>query len=347
MSIIFNKIEEFYNHKIPFVAYRKPNKNLVSGFFMKNDEILYTSKFTEKGFVFAPFNSDEKAILFPAQNADFITENITLKDAFILNDDSTKTENRDKENHLLLVEKALDIINTNELKKVVVSRKEQVRIENFDILVTFKKLLQTYQNAFVYVWFHPKVGLWFGATPETLLQLSGHKFKTMSLAGTQLYDKGATIVWKNKELVEQQLVTDFIENQLSPIASNLQIDKTETIRAGNLLHLRTKVEGDLNKNSSLQQLIRALHPTPAVCGLPRETAKKFINTNESYIRTFYTGFLGEISKKKSELYVNLRCMSVADNNASIYVGGGITEESTPKKEWEETVSKSKTMKKVL
>ncbi|PWG05027.1 isochorismate synthase [Polaribacter aquimarinus] len=314
---------------------------------MKNDNLYFTSRFTENGFVFAPFNSDEKVILFPKKNADFTTEKLVLVDEFIENNDFINIKSSDKQNHLHLIENALDIINKNELKKVVISRKEEVQIANFDVLTTFKKLLQMYQNAFVYVWFHPKVGLWFGATPETLLQLSNQKFKTMSLAGTQLYVKNAKVVWKNKELEEQQLVTDFIENQLIPIASNLQINKTETIKAGELLHLRTKVEGVLNKNSSLHKLIRGLHPTPAVCGLPRDTAKSFINLNENYKRTYYTGFLGEISDTISELYVNLRCMSIADKKATIYVGGGITQESTPKKEWEETVSKSKTMKRIL
>ena len=103
-----------------------------------------------------------------------------------------------------------------------------------------------------------------------------------------------------------------------------------------------------------QSLIRALHPTPAVCGLPRVKANNFILKNENYKRTFYTGFLGELNLKDSEsnvqysqLYVNLRCMEVDENKASIFVGGGITKDSNAEKEWEETVFKTKTMKRVL
>ena len=110
----------------------------------------------------------------------------------------------------------------------------------------------------------------------------------------------------------------------------------------------------LNKKSTLKTLIRALHPTPAVCGLPRGYAKKFILENEQYDRSFYTGFLGELNiksdKKKvinSSLFVNLRCMNIDENRVSVFVGGGITKESIAKKEWEETVSKSKIMKRVL
>ena len=349
MNIIFNKIEESYKSKLPFVAYRKPNSLEISGFFMNDNTLHFTSMFTETGFVFAPFNCEEKSILFPKENAEFINENILIEEDFSFNNIFEDVINSDKEKHIHLVEKTLDEINNNELKKVVVSRKEEVLLSKFDILITFKKLLKTYANAFVYVWFHPKVGLWFGATPETLLTISDYNFTTMSLAGTQNYTDSKEVVWKSKELEEQQLVTDFIENQLQPISRNLKIDKTETVKAGSLFHLRTKVEGNLKSTGTLKELIRSLHPTPAVCGLPREKSKSFINKNENYKRTFYTGFLGELNleNKNSSLFVNLRCMSIEDKIASIYVGGGITKESVAKKEWEETVSKSKTMKRAL
>ena len=112
-----------------------------------------------------------------------------------------------------------------------------------------------------------------------------------------------------------------------------------------------------------------MHPTPAVCGLPKEAAKAFILENENYNREFYTGFLGElnfeaqlkprsgkrnienrayaITKTSTQLYVNLRCMQLDGNNASIYVGGGITESSDAESEWHETVSKSLVIKSIL
>ncbi|WP_252191196.1 chorismate-binding protein [Polaribacter sp. Q13] len=349
MNIIFNKIEEHHKRNSPFVAYRKPNSEQVSGFFMTDITLHFTSQYTEAGFVFAPFNREENAVLFPLEKSEFINENILIEENFSLNDNFKENINSDKEKHVHLVEKALDEINKNELVKVVVSRKEEIQLDKFDILLTFKKLLKTYTNAFVYVWFHPKVGLWFGATPETLLNITGNSFKTMALAGTQVYIDSEEVIWKSKELEEQQLVTNFIESQLKPLSTNLKIDKKETVKAGNLLHLRSSVAGELNKSASLKALIRSLHPTPAVCGLPRDKAEEFIYQNENYKRTFYSGFLGElnIENKNSSLFVNLRCMSIEDKIASIYVGGGITKDSNAKKEWEETVAKTKTIKKVL
>jgi isochorismate synthase len=109
----------------------------------------------------------------------------------------------------------------------------------------------------------------------------------------------------------------------------------------------------------LQQVINLLHPTPAVCGLPKEKSKAFILENENYDRSFYTGFLGELNSSfatdsvSSNLFVNLRCMQIevasklTMTKAYLYMGCGITKDSIPEKEWTESVNKSMTMKKVL
>ena len=109
---------------------------------------------------------------------------------------------------------------------------------------------------------------------------------------------------------------------------------------------------DTANENGLYSLVDLLHPTPAVCGLPKEAAKQFILENENYNRSYYTGFLGELNmglqnKNDSHLFVNLRCMEIEKNEAYIYVGGGITKESNPEEEWEETVAKSNIMLKVL
>ena len=129
----------------------------------------------------------------------------------------------------------------------------------------------------------------------------------------------------------------------------LKVSPIETIKAGNVLHLLTKIYGALKLDKyNLKNFINALHPTPAICGIPRKKAKQFILDSEGYNREFYTGFLGELnSEERSELYVNLRCMQLKQNNAIIYVGGGITKDSIPEKEWIETVNKTNTIKKVL
>ena len=353
MNTTFKKIETAYKNKKPFVSYSEPESTTISSFFMKEETLFFTSDFTESGFVFSPFDAEENTVLFPVDKADFLQEKIERLDNFEFFNRYTDDES-EKEAHINLVDKTILKIKNSSLQKIVISRKELILLKDFDVLLLFKKLLKQYKAAFVYVWYHPKIGLWFGATPETLLHISNQRFKTMSLAGTQLLQENTAVAWGAKELEEQQLVTDFIVNQLKPITTSLKVNQNETVQAGSLLHLKTKVEGEVKSNSDLKQLIRALHPTPAVCGLPRKEAFVFITENEPYKRDFYTGFLGESNlesnldkSKLSKLYVNLRCMRIEDKIATVYVGSGITKDSNATKEWTETVSKSKTMKTVL
>ena len=209
-------------------------------------------------------------------------------------------------------------------------------------------MLQNYKNAFVYVWFHPEIGLWMGATPERLINIKGSNFTTMALAGTQPFEGATDVIWQEKEQQEQQYVTDFILENIKEEVTISEVKGPYTIKAGSLLHLRTDIMGQLKEVNLLESLIKSLHPTPAVCGLPKETAKDFILQNENYTRSYYSGYLGELNvNENTQLFVNLRCMEVKDAKIALYIGGGITKGSIPEKEFEETVAKAMVMKKVL
>ena len=198
------------------------------------------------------------------------------------------------------------------------------------------------------MWVHPRVGLWMGASPERLISISQNKFKTMALAGTQRYINSINVIWKEKECQEQQFVTDYILENIKLSINAIQVSEAYTVQAGNLLHIRTDISGELKSCSSLDNLVASLHPTPAVCGLPQKNAVKFISENETYDRSYYTGYLGELNIENNvNLFVNLRCIQLINNTASIYIGGGITKDSNAKNEWKETVSKAEVMKKVL
>jgi isochorismate synthase len=389
---------------LPFVAYRKPvipNSPGVIKAFLQNDLELYrTTDYLESGFVFAPFDEKETAILIPGKFADYLETTFNNSETSKLSKiaDPGNSENAlEKEKHIKLVQKGIDSIKNKSFKKVVLSRKEVIQIPSStkpEPIEIFRDLTEKYPEAFAYIWFHPKVGLWLGATPETLLGLERNRFKTMSLAGTQKYEGTLDVNWGEKEKVEQQLVTDSILEYLKPISEKIEITPAYTAKAGGLLHLRTDISGtdaefrvstDAESHISgtdaefrvsthmdagnMKRLIMALHPTPAVCGLPKAPAKKFILENENYNREFYTGFLGELNFKKtlqrssnrknrenqayasitktSALFVNLRCMKLEDNKAVLFVGGGITKDSNPVAEWEETSNKAQTMKSVL
>ncbi len=347
MNNLNSKVNSQFAQNLPFVVYRKPNENRVTGVFQSNDDLFLVNDFSEKGFVFCSFDGNQNLIIPSNQSETFVFEN-----QFI---DSVSDSNLDNEINLEsksdfenLVSKGILAIKNNEFQKVVLSRKEVLELKNFDLFTVYSKIASQYQSAFRYCFYHPKVGLWLGATPEQLLQVDDQNFKTVALAGTQKYQGSTIVEWQEKEIQEQKIVTDFIMKSIEKTTSNVRITKPFTVRAGNLLHLKSEVSGSLNSSFDLKKIITILHPTPAVCGLPKVKAKKFILENEIYNREFYTGFLGEINvNNKTDLFVNLRCLQIVNNFACIYIGCGITKDSIPEKEFLETVNKSITMMRVI
>lgn len=367
----FEALEIQYANQLPFVVYSRPINALIKCWLQEDDVLHTTDTFSESGFVFAPFDINNNSILLPETHCEHYTVEIESE----LQLEVKKAQRRsnsdetDKNTHIDLVLKGISEINHGALDKVVLSRFEEKELIYRDPITLFKRLYNTYKNAMVYCWYHPKVGLWVGATPELLFKIEGQKLTTISLAGTQPYSKDVDVQWTHKEIEEQQIVTDYITNQIEPYTKNISISEVETVRAGNLLHLKTRIISRTETSSSLISIIEALHPTPAVCGFPKQKAKDFILKNESYNREYYTGFLGElnlkqsktrntnrrnvennayaVTKKVSNFYVNLRCAKIKDSKAYIYVGGGITKDSIAENEWKETVNKTKTIGNIL
>lgn len=354
MIDFFIKVKQHQELNLPFVIYKKPNKNKAIGFFQANDQLFFTENLNEKGFVFAPFDGNQ-IILMPKTACVKWETKITIRKQMVDFDFQNNAPDKIAQAKFeALVAKAIAAIDQGSFNKVVISREEIVALGHFDCEIIFKKLLKNYPAAFCYCWYHPKIGLWMGATPERLLKVNNNKFHTMALAGTKAGEDAQNTVWNAKEIVEQQIVTDFILENLKETATNVSFSEPYTLVAGKLLHILTDIRGVLKPKSNLSAIVKVLHPTPAVCGLPKAVAKDFILKNEGYNRAYYTGFLGELNfdsfnKKsiKSDLYVNLRCMQLKNNQAHIYIGCGITKQSTPQKEWEESVNKSMTMKRVL
>lgn len=352
MKIIEAKVQNQLAQKLPFVLYCKPNSEEIIGLFQQNDTVYKVEDYTEKGFVFASFDGNQTYII--PENQSEIMRFVWDKKEFSFPEKEVlvadESEKKEFEN---LVAKGIQGIKNQEFKKVVLSRKETVDLVDFDLETTFEKLVQLYPTTFVYCFFHPKLGTWLGATPEQLLKANDSVFETIALAGTQKANDSSAVIWKQKEKEEQQFVTDYIVNKLKNVASDVLVSEPYSIQAGSIWHIKTDISGVLNLGSSLQQVVSLLHPTPAVCGLPKEDSKAFILENEKYDRTFYTGFLGELNSsltnetQSSDLFVNLRCMQIVENEALLYMGCGITKDSIPEKEWEESSNKSVTMKKVL
>ena len=358
MNDFFEKVSKHHQQQLPFVLYCKPNSETVIGMFQQNDILYNVVDFTESGFVFSSFNGDKKHII-PEEYAEINHFLLDKKDISEREIDFVSPNEGVKSNFNQLVAKGILAIQNKDFQKVVLSRKESIVLSVFNLIPTFEELVQLYPATFVYCFFHPKIGTWLGATPEQLLRVNDRFFETMALAGTQKNNGFDEVVWQNKEMQEQEFVTRYIVAELNKVAQSILVSKPYSMKAVSIWHIKTDISGQLNATHNLKEVVNLLHPTPAVCGLPKLESKKFILDNENYDRTFYTGFLGEMNSSSSldaittDLFVNLRCMEIEIDSesqrttANLFMGCGITKESIPEKEWEESVNKSMTMKRVL
>lgn len=298
------------------------------------------ANYGEFEFTFFPFNEKQGKVCLK----------MSLKEEFklpLLNSGKTENHIYAKEEYLLLIEKAIKAIKDNNLGKVVISRPKEIPIENFEAKSAFKILIRKYPDACVYLFGNEKAGTWMGASPETLIKGSGNEISTLSLAGTKRLGKEDQ--FGPKEFEEQQLVTDYIREIVEADQSlkNLQIEKREIIQAGNLLHLSTKIMATKSSTFNLDSFLKSYHPTPAVGGNPKKEALALIEDLEKHSRSYYSGYFGLKNKDSFHYFVNLRCMQVFNNSVVLYAGGGITSESDPNEEWQETESKMETLLNVL
>ncbi len=259
-----------------------------------------------------------------------------------------------KEDYLMKIRKILAYIKEGKAEKVVLTRPEAVTLpETFDFTAFFTTLHRHYPAAFIFLVFLPGRGIWAGATPEMLLNATVQDYETTALAGTLPLDgEGGIPEWGPKELHEQQIVTDYILEELRRAGFQTTPDKTpHTVIAGSMAHLETTIRIAMpGQRRDIARLLEALHPTPAICGYPQEAAMQILRETEQYDRQYYTGYLGPWNTRyPARLYINLRSMQFLPGvrRAYLYAGGGLTAASVPEKEWEETRLKMSTLLSVL
>lgn len=258
-----------------------------------------------------------------------------------------------------LVRRGVAAIEEKAVVKVVSSRAARRPLPaGFDPLVAFETLSAKYPQAFVSLVSGPGVGTWLGATPEVLAEVTadGH-FRTVALAATQPVTAAATprtAIWRQKEIEEQALVARYIVSCFKQLRlREYQETGPRTVVAGQLLHLRTDFEVDLKAvpfPNLGTDMLRLLHPTSAVGGMPKVAALEFLRRHEGYDRAYYSGFLGPVNVAApgiARLFVNLRCLQVRAHEAILYAGTGLTVDSDPAREWQETEMKLQTAAAVL
>ncbi|MCJ8498846.1 chorismate-binding protein [Chryseobacterium salipaludis] len=290
------------------------------------------------GVQFISFNSREQ-LQFPGRlqtvsAAEIITESAAKKlDELpsVLRLES-QAEYEEKLQHVI------NFIKEHQLPKLVISRRKLADFgeKEVNLAETFLNMCAAYPNAFVYIFQH-QGECWTGAFSEVLgkyTKATG-EFSTMALAATlPLADS-----WTKKEIEEQQPVADFIKTVLEPYDPDVQQGETTDHISGNIKHLRTDFKATL-KPGQLDQVILGLHPTPAVCGIPKDFCQRAIESFESHDRKWYSGYIRVETEDEVQCFVNLRCAALFDHAALMYAGGGITADSNPAAEWRETELKA-------
>ena len=237
--------------------------------------------------------------------------------------------------------------------KIVVSRVEtRVLSESYDLCDLVEALATAHPDAFVALVTSAITGTWLVASPEVLLQRDGDTEYTMALAGTVWPGPDVDIDrfdWPDKLVEEQALVSTYIREAFAA-EGLIQVEETpaRSVRAASLCHLQSDFRCAGADDRALAGLLSRLHPTSAVCGMPRMPAREFILREEGDTRGFYTGYLGPKDLDgATRLFVNLRSARVSGRQISLHVGGGIVAASDPEMEWQETVEKTKTIGRVL
>lgn len=310
----------------------------------------------QRGFVIAPFRITGECPLLlirpdcsriPRQEEEFpvpeIRETRRGKISF-------SPEEKAKAFYASRFELFLRSLRKREAEKLVLSRHLTLhKSPDFSPAKTFYQASERYSYSYVYLFHTPQTGTWLGSTPEIILSGENGEWHTVALAGTQPLRNGELPQhWDEKNREEQQIVAAYIRTQLRSLGIEPEEEGPCSVRAGALSHLKSNFRFAIPDQRKLGDLLKYLHPTPAVCGRPKEESYRFILENEGYDRRYYSGFIGWLEPEgKSDLYVNLRCMHIGQEALTLYAGGGLLASSTLEDEWQETEAKLQTMRSLL
>lgn len=376
------------NDQLPVAVWRKPlSEPIYLAISLTRDTVVGDFELDSlgSGFLFCPFQTTEKfqnhfikddvlVSFSPGRNPDVNVKNpvdhsainslfsannaIENTKPFFAPDSAGHAECEKSDGFKTTVDLAVAEIGKGEMRKVVPARCSCINLPaDFKAIEFFNSLEQSYPNAFTYLVAIPGIGTWIGATPENLISVDGEGFfKTTALAGTQKYEEGMSLIdaaWRQKEIEEQALVSRYIIDCFKKIRlREFEEIGPKTMKAGNLIHLKTEFIVNMNEvNYPMLPtvMLNLLHPTSAVCGMPKEPAMAFIQKHEDFDRAYFSGYLGPVNiENNTNIFVNLRCMQLVEKGkALVYAGAGVTMDSQAEKEWQETELKMDTLLKKL
>jgi menaquinone-specific isochorismate synthase len=237
----------------------------------------------------------------------------------------------------------------NRAEKIVLSRCTELALESEGSVATIlRELLRGARRSYGFMFSPQEEVSFLGASPERLFRRCGSVVESDALAGTtgrgsnQEHDQvlARDLLDSRKNRVEHQLVVDSIASQLEVICdAPPTVESTTTIRSSSVQHLFAALRGCLKAGIADSDIIRTLHPTPAVAGTPTVEAVRFIAENEGYDRGWYTGPVGYLGRDESEFAVAIRCALVTPGVIRLYAGAGIVSGSDEGSEWNELEAK--------
>ena len=249
------------------------------------------------------------------------------------------------EEYASYVRKALEDIQGGFLTKVVLARRKVLCAEApFSLDSALEQLCDNYPDCVIFA-FENGGSAFFGATPESLVSINQGRLSLTCLAGSssrgnspeedlllekQLYESP-------KERAEHAAVVATVTESLKDLCRKQQWDSEPRIlKLRNVQHLLTSVSGILNPCTSVIDIVKRLHPTPAVAGVPTDRAVSFIRDNEGD-RGWYAAPVGWLDHAGGgEFAVGIRSGLLVGKRAVLYAGAGIVKGSEPEREFKET-----------
>jgi len=249
------------------------------------------------------------------------------------------------------VNSALEQIKSGAYKKIVLSRRVNFQLSNEPVLYDkLKSLINDYPQCYIFA-YGKNESIFFGASPEKLAKVSDGWVEADALAGSiprgkdKIEDEKLAneLLASQKNLNEQFTVVDFITNSFSSFTDEIVYEKSPKIRKlSNIQHLWTPIKAKLKPGNTVFSILKEIHPTPAICGVPWTGALDFIRKTEGYNRGFYAGIIGWFNfEQQGEFAVSIRSALLKNTELYAFAGCGIVNGSDPEQEFEETELKLK------
>lgn len=257
--------------------------------------------------------------------------------------------------HRDAVARAVAALGARGLRKVVLARALDLE---FDTGVSpeaiLVNLVQDNPRGYTFAAGLPGARTLVGSSPELLLSRRGNQVVSHPHAGSmprspdpvEDAENGKALLASRKDHIEHAVLTEAVAEALRPFCRKLDVPTVpDLVSTPTMWHLGTTVTGELvDSDTTALRLAAALHPTPAICGTPTDSARAQVTELEPFQRGYYAGAVGWVDAGgDGEWAVSIRCAEVAERSLRLYAGGGIVPDSDPQAELDETTAKFATL----